>query len=300
MEDFLAQAKQVQWFPGHMAKTLRQLKELMPKVDIVIEITDARIPESSRNPELPSLIGNKPHIILLNKSDLADPEINKKWIDYYKKQGINAVLTDCKSGGGLKQFMTVLRSVSAPIKERNAQKGMPGKTITVLVAGIPNTGKSSFINRMAGKAKAKVEDRAGVTRQNQRYTIDKGIDMIDTPGLLWPKFEDPAVGDKLAFTGGIKDTILDIETLAARLLTVLAEICPEKLTARYKLEDTSGHSGFDLLEMLGRKRGMLLSGNEVDTERAANTLLDEFRGGKLGRISLEVPTDSMEDENDKP
>ncbi|HOA34132.1 MAG TPA: 50S ribosome-binding GTPase, partial [Clostridiales bacterium] len=203
-------------------------------------------------------------------------------------------------GGGLKQFMTVLRSVSAPIKERNAQKGMPGKTITVLVAGIPNTGKSSFINRMAGKAKAKVEDRAGVTRQNQRYTIDKGIDMIDTPGLLWPKFEDPAVGDKLAFTGGIKDTILDIETLAARLLTVLAEICPEKLTARYKLEDTSGHSGFELLEMLGRKRGMLLSGNEVDTERAANTLLDEFRGGKLGRISLEVPTDSMEDENDKP
>lgn len=289
MEEFVNQGKQVQWFPGHMAKTLRQLKELMPKVDIVVEILDARIPESSRNPELPSIVGNKPLIILLNKSDLSDPDINNQWAQYYKRQGIPALLVDCKSGRGLKQFTDTLRSVSKPIRDRNSEKGMPGKPVTVLVAGIPNTGKSSFINKMAGKTKAKVEDRAGVTRQNQRYTIDKGIDMIDTPGVLWHKFEDPAVGEKLAFTGGIKDVILDIETLASKLLAVLAEICPERLAERYKLQDFEGLSGFELLNMLGRKRGMLLSGNEVDTERAAITLIDEFRGGKLGRISLEKP-----------
>lgn len=289
MEEFVNQGKQVQWFPGHMAKTLRQLKELMPKVDIVVEILDARIPESSRNPELPSIVGNKPLIILLNKSDLSDPDINNQWAQYYKRQGIPALLVDCKSGRGLKQFTDTLRNVSKPIRDRNSEKGMPGKPVTVLVAGIPNTGKSSFINKMAGKTKAKVEDRAGVTRQNQRYTIDKGIDMIDTPGVLWHKFEDPAVGEKLAFTGGIKDVILDIETLASKLLTVLAEICPERLAERYKLQDFEGLSGFELLNMLGRKRGMLLSGNEVDTERAAITLIDEFRGGKLGRISLEKP-----------
>ena len=285
-----AQKQVVQWFPGHMAKTRRQIKESLSLVDGITELRDARIPLSSTNPELNELIGNKPKIILLNKADLADERTTAEWISYYKSQNIPAIAVDCRSGKGLNQYRQTINEVLADTIKRNNDKGMVGKSLRLMVVGIPNTGKSSFINRMAKGGKAKVEDRAGVTRHNQWYVIGDKIELLDTPGVLWPKFDDVEVGYKLAFTGGIKDDILDVEGLAVKLLEILARDYPEKLTERYKLKDFDELQGYELLEMIGRKRGMLISGGEVDTLRAATTLFDELRGGKLGKISFERPS----------
>ena len=279
----------INWFPGHMAKTRRQIKESLKLVDAVVELRDARIPVSSTNPELNELIGNKPKIILLNKADLADEAATRRWLAYYKAQGVPAVPADARSGKGLGQLRAVINEVLADKIKSNAEKGMAGKALRLMVVGIPNTGKSSFINRMAKSSKAKVEDRAGVTRHNKWYVIDGGLELLDTPGVLWPKFEDPEVGCRLAFTGGIKDDILDIEELAVKLTEILAKDYPARLTERYKVKDFEGLSPYEVLEMIGRKRGMLISGGEVDTLRASQMLLDELRGGKLGKITFELP-----------
>lgn len=281
----------VQWFPGHMAKTRRKIKESLSLVDGVTELRDARIPLSSTNPELNELIENKPKIILLNKADLADEATTERWIAYYKSLGTVAIAVDCRSGRGLSAYRGAVNEVLREKIKSNREKGMAGKALRLMVVGIPNTGKSSFINRMAGNGKAKVEDRAGVTRHNQWYVLGGGIELLDTPGVLWPKFEDPEVGYKLAFTGGIKDQILDIEELSVRLLDILKRDYPDRLTERYKVTDFSGLPGWELLQAIGRKRGMLVSGGEVDTLRAASMLFDELRGGKLGRISFETPED---------
>lgn len=284
-----AQKQNVQWFPGHMAKTRRQIKESLSLVDGVTELRDARIPLSSTNPELNDLIGSKPKIILLNKADLADERTTSEWLSFYKSQGIPAIAVDCRSGKGLNLYRQTVNEVLADKIKSNNEKGMTGKALRIMVVGIPNTGKSSFINRMAKGGKAKVEDRAGVTRHNQWYVIGDKIELLDTPGVLWPKFEDPDVGYKLAFTGGIKDDILDIEELSVRLLEILRDSYPEKLIDRYKINDFEELGGYEILEAIGRKRGMLISGGEVNTLRAATTLFDELRGGKLGTISFERP-----------
>ncbi len=277
----------VQWFPGHMARTRRQIKESLPLVDAVVEIVDARVPVSSRNPELPELIGQKPLMVILNKCDLADENATRRRIYELGKQGVTAIAVDCRSGKGLNAFAPTVRRMLADKIEANAQKGMAGKPLRLMVVGIPNTGKSSFINRMAGKNKAKVADKPGVTRQNQWFSIGSGIELLDTPGVLWPKFDDPDVGLRLAFIGSVKDTILDIELIAARFLTIMNENYPERIKERYKLEFPPESEEFERLEMLARKRGMLISGGEPDTERAAVMLLDEYRAGKLGRITLD-------------
>ncbi len=277
----------VQWFPGHMARTRRQIKESLPLVDAVVEIVDARVPVSSRNPELPELIGQKPLMVILNKCDLADENATRRMISELGKQGVTAIAVDCRSGKGLNAFAPTVRRMLADKIEANAQKGMTGKPLRLMVVGIPNTGKSSFINRMAGKNKAKVADKPGVTRQNQWFGIGNGIELLDTPGVLWPKFDDPDVGLRLAFIGSVKDTILDIELIAARFLTIMNENYPERIKERYKLEFSPESEEFERLEMLARKRGMLISGGEPDTERAAVMLLDEYRAGKLGRITLD-------------
>jgi ribosome biogenesis GTPase A len=279
----------INWFPGHMAKTRRQIKESLKLVDAVIELRDARIPISSTNPELNELIEGKPKIILLNKADLADEAATAKWLAYYKAQGIPAVSADAKSGKGLNQLRKTINDVLADTIRKNAERGMAGKALRLMVVGIPNTGKSSFINRMARSAKAKVEDRAGVTRHNKWYVIEGGLELLDTPGVLWPKFEDPEVGYRLAFTGGIKDDILDLEELAVKLVEILARDYPARLTERYKVTDFAEMEPYDLLQYIGRKRGMLISGGEVDTLRASQMLLDELRGGKLGKITFEQP-----------
>ena len=255
----------------------------------VAEIIDARIPVSSRNPELHKIIENKPRIILMNKCDMADPSQTARWVSYYQKEGVLAIPVDCKSGRGLNQFIPKVRELLKDRIIQWEQKGMVNRTIRVMIVGIPNVGKSSFINRMAKQNRAKVEDRPGVTRGNQWFTIGKAFDLLDTPGVLWPKFDDPNVGEKLAFTGAVKDQIVDTEQLASRLLEVLRDEYSAMLAARYKLEkyDLRPLQGYELLELIGRKRGMLASGGEIDTERASIMVLDEFRSAKLGKITLE-------------
>ena len=279
----------VQWFPGHMAKTRRNIKESLPLVDGIIELRDARVPVSSTNPELNGIIRNKPKIILLNKADLADEKTTSAWISFYAKKGVTAVAVDCKTGRGINELLSAVKTVLEDKINSNARKGMAGKALRLMVVGIPNTGKSSFINRLANGGKAKSEDRAGVTRHLQWYTCRAGLELLDTPGVLWPKFEDPEVGCRLAFTGGIKDDVLDTETLAAKLLEVLSRDYPELLTARYKISGFEQAQSYELLEMIAKKRGMLVRGGEADTERCAVMLLDELRAGKLGRISFENP-----------
>ena len=271
-----------------MTKTRRQIESSLRLVDAVAELTDARVPESSRNPELDRILGSKPRMILLNKCDMADPQATAAWISYYQKKGVSALAVDCKSGKGLGAIQSRLRAL---LKEQIAawqRKGMVGRPLRMMVVGIPNVGKSSFINRMAGGSKAKVEDRPGVTRGNQWFTVSKGFELLDTPGVLWPKFEDPAVGEKLAFTGAVKDQIMDTEQLAGRLSEYLSAHVPSALEKRYRLEAAQGLAGHELLEQVGRKRGMLISGGEIDTERASVMVLDEFRSGKLGNITLEA------------
>lgn len=285
----MADLVSIQWFPGHMAKTRRMIKESLSLIDCVAEITDARIPESSRNPEIDAICASKPRIILLNKCDIADPDKTAMWIDYYKAGGIAAIPADCKTGKGINRFIPLVKEILKDKIERNAEKGMKGKKIRVMVVGIPNCGKSTFINRMAGSNKLKAEDRPGVTRARQWIDLTGGVEMMDTPGMLWPKFEDPLVGEKLAFCGAVKDDITDIELLARRLAENISKLYPDSLIKRYKLPEPLPAEGAELIELIGKKRGMLISGGEVDTERAANILIDEFRAGKLGRITLETP-----------
>ncbi|HEX3026710.1 MAG TPA: ribosome biogenesis GTPase YlqF [Clostridia bacterium] len=284
----------IQWFPGHMAKTRRLIKESLHLVDIVAELTDARVPESGRNPELDALCVSKPRILLLNKSDMADENITGEWLTYYRSKGYYALSVDCKNGRGLNRFMPLIREILQEKLEKLADKGMSGRTLRVMVAGIPNVGKSTFINTMSHSKRVKVEDRPGVTRGRQWISLGSGVEMMDTPGILWPKFEDPKVGEKLAFTGAVKDDVIDRELLCARLLEVLAQSYSDELRARYKLSGPLPEDGTDLLSMIGRKRGMLISGGEVDGERASAMVLDEFRSGKLGRITLEKPSDHTE------
>ena len=287
----MSEMQTIQWFPGHMTKTKRQIQSSLKLVDAVAEIIDARIPVSSRNPDLAKLVQNKPRVILLNKCDMANQTATKMWIDYFKKQNLVAIPVDCKSGRGLDKFAPAVNTVMSHKIARLKEKGMVNPTIRIMIVGIPNVGKSSFINKMVKKNRAKVEERPGVTRGNQWYTIAKNLEMLDTPGVLWPKFDDKTVGEHLAFTGAVKDQILDIELLAVRLLDFIKELKPADFITRFKLEneDIENIDSYELLKMIGKKRGMLVSGGEIDTERAAIMLLDEFRSAKLGRITVEMP-----------
>ncbi len=280
----------IQWFPGHMAKTRRKLKEDIKLVDMVVEILDARIPISSRNPEIMSIINNKPHIILLNKSDMADKNETLKWINYYKeKYGVNCIAVDCQSGKGLSEFLKCSENTLKEKMEVWKSKGMIGRKIRAMIVGVPNVGKSSFINRMSKNSKAKAEDRPGVTRGNQWFTVGNKMEMLDTPGILWPKFDDEIVGRNLAFTGAIKDDILDVEDLAFKLIDLLRDRYITSIAQRYKLNESEIKEceTLDLMNMIGKKRGMIISGGEVDIQRVSNMILDEFRAAKIGKITLE-------------
>lgn len=284
----------IQWFPGHMAKTRRLMEENLSKVDILIEVLDARIPHSSRNPEIHRLAGQKPMLTLLNKAGLADPSENDRWVAHFKKQGDHVCPIDCVSGEGIKKIPDAVRDVLSDKVARYREKGMEGRRLRAMIVGIPNVGKSSLINRLCGTGKTKVENRPGVTLTKQWVSTDIGLDLIDMPGVLWPKFDDRAVGENLAFTGAIKDQILDTEELAMLLAKRLAELCPTLLCVRYKLpaEEAAALDGYDLLALIGKKRGMLISGGETDLGRAANMLLDEFRHAVIGRITLESPCEN--------
>ena len=285
----MSQVQNIQWFPGHMTKTKRRIQASLKLVDAVVEIIDARIPISSRNPDIDKLIQNKPRIILMNKCDMADKVQTNRWIEYYKKKNIVAIPVDCKSGRGLNAFVPAVKSVLAEKIEQWEAKGMKNRSIHLMIVGIPNVGKSSFINRMAKKGSAKVEDRPGVTRGNQWFTIGQGLELLDTPGVLWPKFDDPEVGEKLAFTGAVKDQVMDTELLAFRLLEVMIKYPTPQFIERFKLQDVDleNTEPYDLLEIIAKKRGMLMSGGRVNTDRASVAILDEYRSAKLGSITLE-------------
>ena len=280
----------IQWYPGHMTKTRRQIEADLKLVDAVCEIVDARIPISSRNPDIDAICGNKPRIIVLNRMDLADNEATKQWMQYFRNKGYAAVATDCKTKKGINNFQPAVRSVLKDKIERNAAKGM-NKPLKVMVVGIPNVGKSTLINQISGRKGAKAENRPGVTRGKQWVNVENGLLLLDTPGILWPKFEDPDVGMMLAYTGAIKEGVIDIEELAARLMELLHRFYPQTLRDRYKVEAEQGTPGYVLLEEAGRKRGYLLSRGEIHTERMAKVLLDEYRSGKLGHFTLEMPED---------
>lgn len=282
---------EIQWFPGHMAKTRRMIRECLQLVDLVIEILDARIPYSSKNPEISSLCENKPILTVFNKSSLSDPAVNDRWVSHYRKNGGNPLFIDCKTGVGLNRIEPEIRTVLQEKIRRYENKGMSGKRLKAMVVGIPNVGKSTFINCLAGRVKAKAEDRPGVTVTKQWVTTSAGMDLLDMPGVLWPKFEDRLVGENLAATGAIKDQILDTEAIAVALCSRLFAVAPDKLCARYKLEREAleGLEGWQIFELIGKRRGFLMSGGSVNTERTALMLLDEFRSAKIGQISLETP-----------
>ena len=281
----------IQWYPGHMTKTRRQIEADLKQVDAVCEIVDARIPVSSRNPDIDSICGSKPRIIVLNRIDLADPDATKKWAAHYKSKGITVVCTDCKSRKGISEFNPAVRSVCKEKIERDQARGM-NRPVRVMVVGIPNVGKSTLINQISGRKGAKAENRPGVTRGKQWVTVDSGLQLMDTPGILWPKFEDPEVGMMLAYTGAVKEGIIDIEELACRLMELLNKFYPQTLKERYKVEAPLETPGWELLEMAGRARGFLMARAEVNTERMAKVLLDEFRSGKLGKFTLEMPEEA--------
>jgi len=282
---------QIQWFPGHMAKTRRLITENLGAVDIVIEILDARIPESSGNPEIRRLCKDKPMLTLLSKSSLADPQASDKWRAYYAKQGMHCMFIDSVTGAAIKDIGDAVRNILREKVERYESKGMAGRPLKAMIVGIPNVGKSSLINKLAGQKKARVEDRPGVTTAKQWVSTNVGLELLDMPGVLWPKFEDEEVGENLAITGAIRDQILDIEEIAMILCGRLMKYAPDAFMARYKLkeEETEGLDSYDLFELVGRKRGFLISGGEVNHRRTAEMLLEEFRSAKIGRISLEVP-----------
>ncbi len=281
----------IQWFPGHMAKTKRLMRECLGEVDIVLEILDARIPYSSKNPEIKNLIGDKPRITVLTKSTLADPELSRAWAKKYTDEGSPTVIIDSTASVGIDALELAVRTALADKIERYKSKGMSGRRLKAMIVGIPNVGKSSLINRIAGSKKARVEDRPGVTMTKQWVPTEIGFDLLDMPGVLWPKFEDERVGENLAMTGAIKDTILDTEEIAMILCGRLMEVAPEKFKARYKLtdEEVDGLDCYDLFMLVGKKRGFLMSGGEINAKRTADVLLDEFRGGTIGRITLEKP-----------
>ncbi len=280
----------IQWYPGHMTKTRRQIEADLKQVDAVCEIVDARIPMSSRNPDIDSICGNKPRIIVLNRMDLADPEATKRWADYFKSKGMAVVITDCKSRKGINSFEPAVRSVLKEKLQRDAAKGMH-RPMRIMIVGIPNVGKSTLINQISGRKGAKAENRPGVTRGKQWVTVNSSLLLLDTPGILWPKFDDPNVGMMLAYTGAVKDGILDVEELACYLIQLLHRRYPGALKERYGIDTNEDLPGWELLEMAGRKRGFLVSGGEINTERMAKVLVDEYRSGKLGCFTLEEPED---------
>ena len=282
----MSEAQYIQWFPGHMTKTRRQMEKELSLVDAVAEIVDARIPASSRNPDIPKLLGKKPMLVILNKCDMADSEVTNGWIKWFEKQNIKAIAVDCRTGKGIDKFVPTVKEMLSEKLKSYAEKGMAGKPLRLMVVGIPNVGKSTFINRMAGVNKAKAENRPGVTRGNQWFTVDKQLELLDTPGVLWPKFEDMSIGERLAFTGAVKDNVVDVELLGMRLVEILAASYPKLLTERYGNIDLTIDS-YDLLGEIAKKRGMVVRGGEGDTLRAATTLLQEFRNAKIGKISLE-------------
>ncbi len=279
----------IQWYPGHMTKTRRQMEEDLKLVDAVCEILDARIPYSSRNPDIASICGNKPRMVILNRTDLADPAETKRWAEWFRAQGLAAIQTDCKSKKGVSAFQPAVRELLAEKLQRYRDKGQVGRSLRVMVVGIPNVGKSTFINQVSGRKGAKAENRPGVTRGKQWVSVDRELLLLDTPGILWPKFEDPRVGMMLAYTGAVKDGVLDVEELACHLIEMLWQRYPQNLKERYKMDCPADAPGWELLEELGRRRGFRISGGDVDLERAAKVLLDEYRGCKIGRFTLEGP-----------
>ena len=279
----------IQWYPGHMTKTRRMMEESLKLVDGVCEILDARIPASSRNPDLDEIVGGKPRLVVLNRIDQADPAMVRRWAAWFKSQGMAVLETDCKSRKGVGGFVPAIRAMLSEKLQRYQEKGQVGRPLKIMVAGIPNVGKSTFINQIAGRKSAKAENRPGVTRGKQWIIVDQGLLLLDTPGILWPKFEDREVGMRLAYTGAVKDEIMDLETLSSGLLALLWRQYPEAVASRYKIEAASDAQGYALLEAVGRKRGFLISGGEVDTERAARMVLEEYRSGKLGRFTLDLP-----------
>lgn len=289
----------IQWYPGHMTKTRRMIAEQIKNVDAVCEILDARIPLSSRNPDVDELTAGKPRLVVLNRVDQADPEATRKWAAHFRAKGYAVLESDARGGQGTAKFAAAVRELLADKLRAYAERGMAGRVVRVMILGIPNVGKSTFINKVAGRKTARTEDRPGVTRSKQWVPIDRGLELLDTPGILWPKFEDQSVGLNLAFTGAVKDDILDIETLGCHLMAYLGGQYPEAVRTAYKLaelpEREDGENdiawGYRLLTAAGKKRGFLISGGEVDTERMAKILLDEFRGSKLGRFTLELPED---------
>ncbi len=281
----------IQWYPGHMTKTRRKMEEDLKLVDAVCELVDARIPISSRNPDIDAICGNKPRMMILNRIDLADPETTSAWSDYFKKKGWAVVRTDCKSRKGIDRFQPAVRELLAEKLQRYQERGFVNKPLKLMVVGIPNVGKSTFINQVAGRKGAKAENRPGVTRGKQWVTVDKGLLLLDTPGILWPKFDDEEVGRRLAYTGAVKSDVLDIETLACHLIEMLWKRYPDALRQRYKIDLPEDAQGYELLTEAGRKRGFLLSRGEIDTERMARVLLEEFRSCKIGKFSLETPYD---------
>lgn len=282
----------IQWYPGHMTKTRRQMEADLKLVDAVCEIVDARIPLASRNPDIDVICGAKPRMMILNRIDLADPAATAVWADWFRKQGMAVVPTDCKSRRGINRFVPAVRELLSEKLRRYAEKGFVNKPLKLMIVGIPNVGKSTFINKVSGRKTAKAEDRPGVTRGKQWVPVDKTLELLDTPGILWPKFEDPNVGVRLGFTGAIRDDVMDMEDLASRLMAYLGAHYPDALTERYKIAVEPGEQGWELLEKAGRKRGFLMSGGEVNTERMARILLDEYRAGKLGSFTLELPEEN--------
>lgn len=287
----------IQWYPGHMTKTRRQIEADLKNVDIVVEIIDARIPVSSRNPDIDAICGSKPRLVVLNRADQADPEGNRRWAAWFRGRGCEVLETDAKSGAGVGQFSPLIQSALREQIARWREKGQVGRPVRAMVVGVPNVGKSTFINKVARKKSAKASDRPGVTRGKQWVTVDRGLELLDTPGILWPKFEDVETGMRLAFTGAVKDDIMDVETLGCHLMAFLGTQYPNVLAESYRLKEVPAREaeenevayGYRLLEACAQKRGMRISGGEFDTERMARVLLDEYRGGKLGRFTLELP-----------
>jgi ribosome biogenesis GTPase A len=279
----------IQWYPGHMAKTRRMIQEQLGHMDAVCEILDARIPSSSRNPDVEELTAGKPRLMVLNRVDLADPAGTRQWRDCFRGRGFAVLETNARTGQGTRQFPAAVRGLLADKLAAYAAKGQTGRMVRVMILGIPNVGKSTFINQVARRKTAKAEDRPGVTRGKQWVPVDQSLELLDTPGMLWPRFEDRSVGIRLACTGAVRDEVMDLEELACSLIGYLGLHYPQALLERYQTAAEEGDSGWDLLVKAGRRRGFVVRGGEVDTERMARILLDEFRGGRLGRFTLELP-----------